>query len=244
MVKSNIFFAVWILIVYVVTPVSYNDDFQYRAGQVWTYENKGGFSPAERDVVSTYTVSVQRKDQVDGKDCWVLNEEYDRWDESVREAYIGPDFSRIQEIIRKEGSDLVTIYKPPLEEPVFTLKVGEEDRKEHTLVRRVVGQPGELERRTIKRTIMRFPDETVTVPAGTFESCIRVAEFQQSDIDFSGKPGEVIGNREYWWHPDTGMVKEIRKNRVLDPDGKPIQEWTMVASLKSVGLKEQNNSKE
>ncbi len=234
MKQERMVFAFLVALGFIALPVCYADEFKYQVGQVWTYENRGGFTPAERNATSTYTVSVLRKEKVGDKECWVLKEEYDRWKQSTREAYIAPDFSRVQEVLRVEGNDQAAIFDPPFEEPVFTLEVGEQQRKEHVVTRRIVSRGLELTKQTITRTIMRFPDESVTVPAGTFESCIRVSEFQQSDVEMSGQKGKVVGSREYWWHPDTGMVKEMRRNRVLNADGKLLQEWQMEAVLKSI----------
>ena len=213
--------------------------FQYQVGQVWTYEHEGGMQPWEQDAISTYTLTVLRREKVGDKDCWVIEEHYERRGNIKVGRFVAPDHSLIQRILVRGGKAYESVtYEPPLEDPFFSLKVREEKESEHVLVTRRLIDGKERERVWITRTIKRLPNESVSVPAGTFAACRKISERVVCHVDREGTRIETVTLREAWWDSHKGLVKETYANEPINfADGKVLPERKSESVLKSFTIK-------
>jgi hypothetical protein len=62
--------------------------------------------------------------------------------------------------------------------------------------------------------IMEKNDDTVTVPAGTFQNCLRL----KGVCDAANKKDQKVQAELYiWYAPDVGWIKTLRKEQSSDP---------------------------
>lgn len=79
----------------------------------------------------------------------------------------------------------------------------------------MVGMNWRCEDRTHKSSTTVLSEETVTVPAGTFERCLRVKEEGVKLDKFQSETYEMQFEAVTWYAPDVGSVKSIGKTRNL-----------------------------
>jgi hypothetical protein len=68
-------------------------------------------------------------------------------------------------------------------------------------------------------TIIESMDEVVTVPAGTFEHCMKITSRFEGKVDLGSYDGtaELTVESVYWYAPGVGEIKTMRTEKSADP---------------------------
>lgn len=173
-------------------------------GEKWTYSHEGYVpmrGPNFTLVGNRVREVVAVRGEADEK-RWRVNEQWGEEDNWVSGQFV--DANRLVDRSTGFGDQIVTI------EPAFPLDyLHMEPQEEVSLESTFRFSEGFTLVRAIKA--IRVDDETVTVPAGEYENCIRVQI--EETIRFTGQDGNqmtITTQREQWLHPSVnGVVKEI-----------------------------------
>jgi hypothetical protein len=186
---------------------AYGGEFTYEVGQVWTYDHEGPQPWGTKDATGVRTCTVLRKAKVGDKDCWVIEDRYEQGERPIEE-FVGPDHSVIRQILHGGESNDLAEFEPPLEDPLFSLEMGQEKQAECQVVFHGLADGQETNRFRFTRTMKRLPDESVTVPAGTFADCKRISDRIVLHLEHEGTSFDVVAVRQAWWDSQKGLVKE------------------------------------
>lgn len=189
--------------VLIVIHASVAEEEGYRVGDTWIYKLSGSKTGTE----VTKVTGVEEKD---GKRFWNFNL---KKESQILKAVYDDDGNTCSMFLRK---DRQLMFDPPFfgYKTLMDLNENEERILKSTVT--PMGLPLSL---IFEVKAKRLKNETVTVPAGTYENCAHffyeVSIKGDREVMESALP---LGNGEFWYDPKVnGYVKEI----ITDNDSKP-----------------------
>lgn len=188
-----------------VTNVSVAETYYpLKAGATWEYQVMFGAGQV------SFSMNAMKPRILDGKQVIPIQSNFG-------DAYfIIKDSTGVYEFGEQMAEDRApTIHPQPGYYLKYPLQVGTTWRDETStffLNQKVANIPGTLTIETV--------NDVVTVPAGTFENCIRIKLFAEQTVDMDTREGtgmKISGKAnieiedEQWYAPNVGLVKAIRK---------------------------------
>ncbi len=179
-----------------VGGTAYAED--WKVGEKWTYKHEGPrpFSDPSTKIKGDRTVEVTKIEGEGAAKRYLLKTLWGTEDANPTTTYIDPN-----NMIRKMDIQYmaVLLFNPPVP-AIWPMKPGEQKTLKTNMDVGGFVIP-------IEYVTKRLKDETITVPAGTFEKC-RHFEIISSLQNEMGEPMKV--KTDQWYHPKTrNFVKEI-----------------------------------
>lgn len=214
MSKSSLFLVVAALVTLVGTDGQAED---WKVGEKWVYKHEGPrpFGDPTAKVEGDRRMAVAAIQGEGDQKRYLLKAHWGTNDPNPSTSYIDA-----KNLIHKiDVQDMaVLLFAPPLP-AVWKLKAGEQKT-----IKTQMGAAGFVI--PMECQAKRLPNETLTVPAGTFEKCQHVQILSTLDNPM----GEPIKTKtDYWYHPKVrGAVKEVTVTNLGTPNS-----TTATSTLKS-----------
>ena len=136
---------------------------------------------------------------------WVVEERFTRDEKVIGRFYVGPDGLLEAIDLENEKGEMARLrYDPPVPYQPAGMAIGETRAIATTL--RIDSADFALPSKTV---IERLADETVVAPAGEFTGCSHYRNATTSTIDIRIARIPITEERERWYHPAGGMIKEV-----------------------------------
>jgi hypothetical protein len=190
------YFLVLIALAILTSGSVYAED--WKVGEKWTYQHEGPrpYSDGTTMVKGDRTVEVTAIQGEADQKRYLLKNQWGTEDANPSTSHI--DAKNMIHKIDIQNMAVLTL-DPPIP-ALWTLKVGEEK----TLKTNMDFAGFAL---TVEYKAKRLPDESLTVPAGTFKNCqhFQIVSTMQSDMMPTTK-----NKMDYWHHPKVkNLVKEV-----------------------------------
>jgi hypothetical protein len=195
MSKISLFLVAITLAIVVGASVQAAD---WKVGEKWTYKHEGPrpYADPSSKVEGDRTIEVTAIEGEGDEKRYLLKNRWGTTDINPATSYIDA-----KNLIHKiDVQDLAVLLLDPPVPAIWTLKVGEEKT-----LKTQMGAGGLV--LPIEYKAKRLKDETLTVPAGTFEKCHHVQIVSTIDNPM-GEP--VKSKMDFWHHPKVkNAVKEV-----------------------------------
>lgn len=219
--------GVALLFVVSMTGTVLAEDVSFSVGEKWVYDHEGPrpWRPPTETVYGDRVREIASTSTSNDETTWKVVEKWGTYDGSPTHYTLGADGKAKSMMM---GTSRVTIT-PPMPVMMMGLEQGETLTYDGSL--KVYGGEGQF---GLSMDMKREADQTIEVPAGTFEDCIYYTGTSTLKITMNGNDLEVVAKHEIWFHASVnGMVKEVYTYDTMNFGDTRIPAFECVSTLKS-----------
>ncbi|MFO7965238.1 MAG: hypothetical protein R6U50_15045 [Desulfobacterales bacterium] len=210
----------------------------YQVGEKWVYQYEGPKTHRFEALWEMDFYKGERKREVlffkekGGKTFCVIQENYGKPDPVKTHYYVDENNFIAVEVSMAPQHVVTSVFKPGCPFDIPDLEIGEEKVFEYTKTNDLLHNTT-----AYNLTIERLEDQTIEVPAGTFENCKRfkmsVSAIIEPNVQDIRKT--VINlDTDLWWHPSVnGTVKEVSKTGPFEYVGEMLPGYVAKSVLTS-----------